>query len=117
MFVGDCGLALPASLGLGLARGKQLAHLDYYVGLSSHTSEQKNDFIRLLRARGAIWSWECPDCREGRCPFRWHCPRFESRSPDDKAVVAEVCVTVRHTDCPCYTELRHQVMALEEGAR
>ena len=71
VFVGDQGLALPASL--VMAREKNLGHIDYYVGVSAHNSEQKGDFIRLLRARGLTWSWECAECREKRCPFRWQC--------------------------------------------
>ena len=114
VFVGDRGLALPASLGMALAQGKVSGHLDYYLGVSSYTSELKRGFIQALRARGATWSWECPECRvKGRCPFRWQCPRFTSLSPDDKAVVAEVCMTVRHTDCPRYQGLRDEVAAIE----
>lgn len=89
-------------------------HLDYVVGLSPHINKEKLDLIRQLRSLGAVWSWECPECREkGRCPFRWQCSRFTSLSPDDKAVVSEFCMTVRHTDCPRYTELRDQVVAME----
>ena len=117
VFVGDRGLALPVSLGLGLARGRALAHMDNYVGVSSYPSEQKRDFIRLLRARGATWSWECAECREkGRCPFRQLCPVFNSQTPNDRSVVAEYCGTVRHTDCPRYRDLKDQVVAIEADA-
>ena len=124
VFVGDHGLALPASLGMAIARGnlvvsmaqqKNLAHLDYYVGVSAHDSEQKRDFIRALRARGHTWSWECAECRGKRCPFRWQCPRFNSPAPDDRAVTREICVTVRHQDCTHYQELRNQVAAIERS--
>lgn len=116
VFVGDSGLALPASLGLGLARGWELGHLDYYVGVSSYASEQKQDFIRLLRDRGATWSWECAECRLGRCPFRWQCPRFDSPASDDRAVVHEICVTARHLDCLYYQDLKQELAAMEESA-
>ncbi len=113
VFVGDRGLALPASLGLGLARGKALGHMDNYIGVDPYTSEQKRNFIRLLRTRGAIWSWECPACQMQDCPFRQLCPRYSSQTPDDRAVIAEYCRTVRHQDCPRYRELKEQVVAIE----
>jgi len=54
----------PASLVLKLGKGEELSHIDYYLGKSSYTSPEKEVFYNSLRERGAIWSWECPECRD-----------------------------------------------------
>lgn len=110
VFITDGGLSLPASLGIGLARSSTLAHLDYYLGASLHITPYKREFIQMLRSRGAVWPWECEECRPKRCPFRWQCPRWKNPfDPDNKAVVAEVCTGIRHEDCPSFREWRAEV--------
>lgn len=111
----DGTVAYPGSLVLGVARGHGLHHLDYYVGVSAHSSPEKTALIRRLRSLGSVWPWECEECRSSPCPFRWQCSRFSRPSGDDEAVVAEICVTGRHLDCIRYTELRDSVVASEES--
>ncbi len=114
VFVGDSCLTLPASLGLGLAQGKELAHLSYYVGLSSDANELKRHFIGFLRTRGATWPWECSECLVQRCPFiTFRCDRPFSPNLDDKALAKEFCGGKRHQDCSRYRELKEQVVAIE----
>lgn len=57
-------LAPPASLITGIVEGKELPHLDYYLGLSKHSTPAKEQLIKELRQLGCVWSWECPTCRE-----------------------------------------------------
>jgi len=64
VFYDEKGLAVPASLVRALYEGRPLPHIDYYVGISDHMSEIKKEFIAELRRRGAVWSWECGECRE-----------------------------------------------------
>jgi len=40
----------------------QLFHLDYWVGISDHRSNEKDEVILLLKYKGAKWSWECMNC-------------------------------------------------------
>jgi len=74
----------PVSLAISLLRGHPLPHIDYYLGKSSFWSHLKQQFYEFLRSKGAIWSWECPECRkrivertamekaEGFYPFEIH---------------------------------------------
>jgi len=57
-------LIMPASLVLAIAEGRTPAHIDYYVGKSSYTNKVKDKAIEMLKRLGAIWSWECPECRD-----------------------------------------------------
>lgn len=61
---GKLGIFPPASLVLALYHDTELSHIDYYVGISSHESEVKKKFVEELRKKGAVWSWECEECRE-----------------------------------------------------
>lgn len=54
----------PASLIIGLHEKRELPHIDYYLGKSSHTSLEKEGAYKFLREKGCIWSWECDQCRE-----------------------------------------------------
>jgi len=64
VFADDMGrMYFPASLIIDLYEGKELAHIDYYVGISNHMSREKQELIEFLKANGATWSWECPQCR------------------------------------------------------
>jgi len=64
IFYDEGHLAIPASFIIRLVEGEPLPHIDYYVGKSAHWSQEKEDFIDMLKGFGAIWSWECPECRE-----------------------------------------------------
>ena len=55
--------AFPASLIIALHEGRELPHIDYYLGFSNHVSEEKEEAYKFLREHGAIWSWECPQCK------------------------------------------------------
>ena len=41
-----------------------MSHLDYYIGISNHVSDEKAKVCDDLRQRGAIWSWECSECKD-----------------------------------------------------
>lgn len=56
--------AFPASLIIGLYEGRELPHIDYYLGWSNYTSEEKEAAYKFLREKGACWSWECDKCCE-----------------------------------------------------
>jgi len=56
--------AFPASLIIGLHEGRELPHIDYYLGFSNYISEEKQQAYEFLKSKGAIWSWDCPQCRE-----------------------------------------------------
>jgi len=58
------GYYIPVSLLRVMALGEEVYHIDYYLGKSNHTSPEKDAFYEKLRQMGAIWSWECPQCRE-----------------------------------------------------
>lgn len=58
----DNTLAPPASFVIGLNEDRDLAHIDYYLGLSNHNSSEKDAVYRTLRSRGSIWSWQCEEC-------------------------------------------------------
>ena len=58
-------LVLPVSFYRCLIEGHAFPHIDYYVGKSARTSPEKESFIVLLKGYGAVWSWECPECRQG----------------------------------------------------
>lgn len=65
VFYGDAGqLVLPTSFILGLTEDRDPTHIDYYIGKSAHTSPEKESFIAMLKSLGAIWSWECDECRD-----------------------------------------------------
>ncbi|MBA7688486.1 hypothetical protein ES703_96968 [subsurface metagenome] len=65
IFVDDRGHALiPISLMRCLAEDRNIPHIDYYVGKSAHVSPEKESFIAMIKGLGAIWSWECPECRQ-----------------------------------------------------
>jgi hypothetical protein len=57
------GLALPVSLVMAVAEHREIPHIDYYLGRSSHTSPEKEKAYEFLRSLGARWSWECEQCR------------------------------------------------------
>ena len=59
----DNKILIPVSLPRSLAEKRDLPHLDYYVGKSSSTCEDKERFIKILQGMGACWSWECSECR------------------------------------------------------
>lgn len=55
---------LPASLMMAVTSGKTPAHLEYYLGRSSHTSPIKTAVEHELRKLGAISEDECEECRK-----------------------------------------------------
>lgn len=58
------GICPPASLVLGLYEHRELPHIDYYLGKSNFWSKEKQEMCDFLRGKGAIWSWECDQCKE-----------------------------------------------------
>ena len=56
--------ALPASLIIGLKEGRELPHLDYYLGISNYVSLEKQKAYEELKEQGCVWSWECDKCKE-----------------------------------------------------
>lgn len=58
------GLAPPASLVIALHESRELPHIDYYLGKSNHWSKLKQEMYEFLRSKGAIWSWECEQCKQ-----------------------------------------------------
>lgn len=56
--------ALPASLIIRVKEGRDLPHIDYYLGFSNHVSEEKQRLYEELQKLGAIWSWDCERCKE-----------------------------------------------------
>lgn len=58
------GLFPPASLVIGLHKGRELPHIDYYIGKSSYWSPLKQQMYEFLRSEGSIWSWECNKCKK-----------------------------------------------------
>lgn len=63
-------ILIPVSLPRSIAEMRSLPHIDYYLGKSAHTNEDKERFIEILRGLGACWSWQCAECR----------PRFIERT-------------------------------------
>lgn len=59
-------IAPPASLLLSIATGKELPHIDYYLGISNYNSTEKEAIYKILSEKGAVWSWDCTDekCRK-----------------------------------------------------
>lgn len=57
-------MAPPVSLIMCLYEKRELPHIDYYLGKSSHWSKLKQEMYDFLRSKGAIWSWECSQCKE-----------------------------------------------------
>ena len=55
-------ILIPISLPRSIVEKRDLPHLDYYLGKSAHTNEDKERFIEILRGLGAVWSWECQEC-------------------------------------------------------
>jgi hypothetical protein len=60
---GKTSIHPPASLVIGLAKKRELPHIDYYLGKSSHTSHEKEEMYDFLRSKGCVWSWECERCK------------------------------------------------------
>ena len=56
-------VALPASVAIGISKGKSLPHLGDLVGESNYTSSIKERLIAELREKGFIWMEECEQCR------------------------------------------------------
>jgi DNA-directed RNA polymerase subunit RPC12/RpoP len=64
IFMNEGGeMAFPVSFVRALAEQREIPHIDYYLGISNHTSETKEKLVSLLKGLGAVWSWECPECR------------------------------------------------------
>jgi len=84
VFYDEQKIYYPASLIRCLLHDRSLPHIDYYLGKSSFWSPLKQKFYEFLRSKGAIWSWECKECRknfikrtlmekkEGLYPFKLH---------------------------------------------
>jgi hypothetical protein len=65
LFANENGkFAVPASLVRAIHEGRELPHLDYYLGKSNYVSLEKQKAYEFLRSLGAKWSWECLQCRE-----------------------------------------------------
>lgn len=76
------GLALPASL--FTLDPENPPHIDYYLGKSNYWSKRKQEMYEYLKSQGAVWSWQCPKCRDwaikrakmekdnGFYPFEFH---------------------------------------------
>ncbi len=60
----DAQLALPASVAIGISKGRSLPHLGDLVGESDYTSPLKESYIALLREKGFIWMEECEQCQK-----------------------------------------------------
>lgn len=56
-------ISMPASVVIGISKGKTLPHLDDLVGNSDFTSPQKTGVIEELSAQGFIWMRECEQCK------------------------------------------------------
>ena len=56
--------ALPASLVLAIHAGRKPAHIDYYLGISNYASAEKQWMYEELKKHGAVWSWECEECKD-----------------------------------------------------
>jgi len=56
-------IAYPASFYYALS-GHSIPHIDYYLGISNYVSAKKEQVYQILKKLGAVWSWECPECRE-----------------------------------------------------
>lgn len=57
-------LAPPASLVMAIANKTEFSHIDYYLGISSYVSAEKNKVFEYLSNRGAIWTWNCKKCKK-----------------------------------------------------
>jgi len=58
---------IPTSLVIALqgdTLSRNMSHLDYYLGKSAFWSREKEEVCNFLRRKGAVWSWECPQCRD-----------------------------------------------------
>jgi len=55
--------ALPSSLVIGVVEGRELPHIDHYLGRSNYVSAEKQRAYEDLRKLGCIWSWECKKCK------------------------------------------------------
>ncbi len=58
------GLTLPASVAMGMSKGRSLPHLGDLVGESVFTSPLKEKLIAELREKGFIWMSECEQCQK-----------------------------------------------------
>jgi len=47
-----------------IKENKELPHIDYYLGKSGFMDREKKEVIEFFKEKGAIWSWECPKCKE-----------------------------------------------------
>ncbi len=56
--------ALPASLILAVREGREISHVDYYLGISNYVSVEKQSIYEELKKLGAIWSWKCKKCQD-----------------------------------------------------
>lgn len=72
LFAGPKGYSLPASLIFGVPNGKELPHIDYYLGISDFVSAEKTKALEELKKAGCIWSWDCPKCKDETLFLRWN---------------------------------------------
>ena len=77
---GDEGrISLPASVALGISKGRALPHLEDLVGESEHSSPYKEAMINELVSRGFTWMKDCEQCaKDGTLK------RYEDRRSRDK---------------------------------
>jgi DNA-directed RNA polymerase subunit RPC12/RpoP/uncharacterized protein YlaI len=83
------GFIFPASFFMSLLKGVEFPHIDYYLGKSAYWDDVKQQIYKFLRDKGAVWSWECDECKkkvieqtkieikEGLYPFEIH-PELKS---------------------------------------
>jgi len=62
-------LSMPVSFWEMLKEGREPPHIDYYLGVTKYTSPLKEQVYELLRKLGAVYSWECDECRENIVRF------------------------------------------------
>jgi hypothetical protein len=41
-----------------------IPHIDYYVGISNHHSNMKDEIVLMLKQKGSKWSWNCDRCKD-----------------------------------------------------
>lgn len=57
-------IAMPASVIIGISKGRALPHLDDLLGESDFTSPLKERITAELREKGFIWMRECDQCQK-----------------------------------------------------
>jgi len=64
-FITDDGKPMPpVSFIRFIAEGREPPHIDYYLGKSNFWNPQKEEIFQVLKNHGAVWSWECPKCKD-----------------------------------------------------